>query len=544
MTEDATLGRLPAGELWWKAGIVYQIYPRSFQDTDGDGVGDLKGVTARLDYLAWLGVDALWLSPVCRSPMADYGYDVSDYCDIDPLFGTLADFDALVAEAHRRRLRVIMDFVPNHTSQDHPWFRESRTSRDNPKRDWYIWRDPAPDSGPPNNWISNFGGPAWTFDPATGQYYYHAFLREQPDLNWRNPAVRAAMLDVLRFWLDRGVDGFRVDVIWHLMKDEAFRDNPVNPDYVPGDPEINRLVQLHSADQPEVMEVIAAMRAVLEEYDARVLIGEIYLPLERLVAYYGVDLSGAHLPFNFQLIQTPWHAVAVADLVAEYEAALPPGGWPNWVLGNHDQPRIAARVGDAQARVAAVLLLTLRGTPTLYYGDEIGLGRVPIPPERVRDPWEHNEPGRGRDPERTPMQWTPGPRAGFSTVEPWLPLDPQAETRNVEVLRDDPASILTLHRRLIALRREHPALSIGAYRAVSVAGDVLVYERLHGDEIVRVALNFGHGSCLVDVPPEAAWEVLLSSAGGRRGEGPQDGRFALAGDEALVLIRRPPGAAG
>jgi alpha-glucosidase len=553
MTEDAKPARLPAslpaaparllaGELWWKAGIVYQVYPRSFQDTDGDGVGDLKGITARLDYLAWLGVDAVWLSPVCRSPMADYGYDVSDYCDIDPLFGTLADFNALVAEAHRRGLRVIMDFVPNHTSQEHQWFRESRASRDNPKRDWYIWRDPGPDGGPPNNWISNFGGPAWTLDPATGQYYYHAFLREQPDLNWRNPQVRAAMMDVLRFWLDRGVDGFRVDVIWHLMKDERLRDNPVNPDYVTGEPEINRLVQLHSADQPEVMEVIAEMRAVLEEYDARVLIGEIYLPLERLVAYYGVDLSGAHLPFNFQLIQTPWTAQAVAGLVAEYEAALPPGGWPNWVLGNHDQPRIAARVGDAQARVAAVLLLTLRGTPTLYYGDEIGLGRVPIPPERVRDPWEHNEPGRGPDPARTPMQWQPGPQAGFSTVEPWLPLDPQAETRNVECLRDDPASILTLHRRLIALRREHPALSVGAYRAVSVAGDVLVYERLHGDEVIRVALNFGHSPCSVEAPGEPPWEVLLSSAGGRRGEGSEGGHFALAGDEALVLIRRAPAA--
>ena len=552
MTEDAKPARLLAGELWWKAGIVYQVYPRSFQDTNGDGVGDLEGVTARLDYLAWLGVDAVWLSPVCRSPMADYGYDVSDYCDIDPLFGTLADFDALVAEAHRRRLRVIMDFVPNHTSQDHPWFREARASRDNPKRDWYIWRDPGPDGGPPNNWISNFGGPAWTLDPATGQYYYHAFLREQPDLNWRNPQVRTAMMDVLRFWLDRGVDGFRVDVIWHLMKDERLRDNPVNPDYVAGEPEINSLVQLHSADQPEVMQVIAEMRAVLEEYDARVLIGEIYLPLERLVAYYGVDLSGAHLPFNFQLIQTPWHAPAVARLIEEYEAALPEGGWPNWVLGNHDQPRIAARVGDAQARVAAVLLLTLRGTPTLYYGDEIGLGRVPIPPERVRDPWEHNEPGRGRDPERTPMQWQPGPQAGFSTVEPWLPLDPQAQTRNVEVLRDEPGSILTLHRRLIALRREHPALSVGDYCPVSVEGDVLVYERRHADETIRVALNFGHGDCKVDADiavaqPEGAregWEVLLSSAGGRRGEQPLDGHFALAGDEALVLIRRAAAAQG
>ncbi|ACA17487.1 alpha amylase catalytic region [Methylobacterium sp. 4-46] len=527
------------GELWWKAGTVYQIYPRSFQDANGDGVGDLKGITARLDYLAWLGVDALWLSPVCRSPMADYGYDVSDYCDIDPLFGTLADFDALVAEAHRRRLRVIMDFVPNHTSIAHPWFRESRASRDNARRDWYIWRDPKPDGAPPNNWVGNFGGPAWTLDPATGQSYYHAFLKEQPDLNWRNPEVRRAMLDVLRFWLDRGVDGFRVDVIWHLIKDAALRDNPPNPDYVPGDAEINSLTPLYSADQPEVMEVVAEMRAVLDGYDERVLIGEIYLPLERLMAYYGVDLSGAHLPFNFQLIQARWHAETIAALVAEYEAALPEGGWPNWVLGNHDQPRIAARVGAAQARVAAVLLLTLRGTPTLYYGDEIGLARVPIPPGRARDPWERNEPGRGRDPARTPMQWDRTPRAGFSSAEPWLPLDPGAATCNVEVLRDDPGSILTLYRRLLALRREHAALSLGLYRAVFVARDVLVYERAHGDEVLRILLNFGHAPCTVPLPPDHAWRVLLSSSGSRIAERPADGHLALAGDEALVLLREP-----
>ncbi|WP_298961194.1 alpha-amylase family glycosyl hydrolase [uncultured Methylobacterium sp.] len=523
-----------ADDLWWRAGTVYQVYPRSFQDTNGDGVGDLPGITARLGYLAWLGVDAVWLSPVFRSPMADYGYDVADYCDIDPLFGTLEDFDRLVAEAHRHRLKVILDFVPNHTSDQHPWFRASRSSRDDPKRDWYIWRDPGPDGAPPNNWISNFGGPAWTLDPATGQFYYHAFLREQPDLNWRNPAVRAAMHEVLRFWLDRGVDGFRVDVIWHLIKDETLRDNPPNPDYRPGQADINRLLQQYSADQPEVMEVIAGMRRVLEEYDERVLIGEIYLPLERLVAYYGADLSGAHLPFNFQLIATPWRADAVAALVEEYEGLVPPGGWPNWVLGNHDQPRIAARVGDAQARVAAMLLLTLRGTPTLYYGDEIGLGAVPIPPDRVRDPWEHNEPGRGRDPERTPMQWDAGEHAGFSSVEPWLPQAPEAERRTVERLRDDPGSILTLYRRLLTLRREHPALSVGGYRTVGTDGDVLTYERTHGAGRLRIVLNFGHEACTTLVSDEP-WRILLSTSGGRVGEAPVEGGFALAGSEALIL---------
>jgi alpha-glucosidase len=311
---------------WWKRGIVYQIYPRSFQDSNGDGIGDLKGIRQRLDYLAWLGVDAIWISPIYTSPMADFGYDVADYCGIDPIFGTIEDFDRLVEDAHARGLKLILDFVPNHTSDRHPWFAESRSSRTDPKRDWYIWRDAAPDGSPPNNWISNFGGPAWEWDEATGQYYHHAFLKEQPDLNWRNPEVRSAMYDALRFWLDRGVDGFRVDVIWHLIKDAAFRDNPPNPAYQPNQAEINRFLQVHSADQPEVHEVVSEMRRVLEEYPERVLIGEIYLPLERLVAYYGQDLAGAHLPFNFQLIHTAWNAREIAALIDEYEAAVPAGG--------------------------------------------------------------------------------------------------------------------------------------------------------------------------------------------------------------------------
>ena len=360
--------------VWWKRGVIYQIYPRSFQDTNGDGIGDLKGITARLDYLTWLGIDAIWISPIYPSPMADFGYDVSDYCNIDPLFGSLDDFDELVTSAHARGIKVILDFVPNHTSDRHPWFLESRSSRTNPKRDWYIWRDGKADGSPPNNWLSQFGGPAWTFDAATGQYYLHSFLREQPDLNWRNPAVREAMYDVLRFWLERGVDGFRVDVIWLLIKDAALRDNPLNPNYRPTEPGIHRVLQLYSSDQPEIHDVIAEMRAIVDRYDERVLIGEIYLPIEKLVAYYGKDLGGAHLPFNFQLIHAAWRAPVIAKLVTDYEGALPAGGWPNWVLGNHDQPRIAARVGEAQARVAAMLLLTLRGTPTMYYGDELGIG--------------------------------------------------------------------------------------------------------------------------------------------------------------------------
>jgi alpha-glucosidase len=528
------LNRGMAEDVWWKRGIVYQIYPRSFQDTNGDGIGDIEGICRRLDYLQWLQVDAIWISPIYPSPMADFGYDVADYCGIDPVFGTLENFDRLIAEAHARGLKLILDFVPNHTSERHPWFIESRASRDNPKRDWYIWRDGKPDGSPPNNWRSNFGGSAWTLDEATGQYFYHAFLREQPDLNWRNPAVREAMHNVLRFWLDRGVDGFRVDVIWHLIKDAGFRDNPPNPGWTAGERDIGRFLQVNSADQPEIHERVAEMRRVLDEYDARVLIGEIYLPIERLVTYYGRDLSGAHLPFNFALIQTTWQAQAIAKLVDEYEGALPQGGWPNWVLGNHDQPRIASRVGQAQARVAAMLLLTLRGTPTMYYGDEIGLTNVSIPPERVQDPWEKNEPGLGlgRDPCRTPMQWSAARNAGFSEGEPWLPLSPDRESRNVAALRDNPGSILTLYRRLIALRREHPALSIGDYVPGGIEGDVLWFERRHADTRLIVALNFGHEAGVAHLPRDA--RLLLSTHLDRADErtGPE---LVVWPDEGVVL---------
>lgn len=368
--------------LWWQTGVIYQIYPRSFQDSNGDGIGDLAGIARRLDDLTGLGVDAIWISPVYPSPMVDFGYDVADYCDIDPCFGTLADFDELLLQAHRRGLKVLLDFVPNHTSDQHPWFVESRASKENQKRDWYIWRDAA-DGGAPNNWISDFGGSAWQWDEITGQYYYHAFLKEQPDLNWRHPDVQAAMFDVMRFWFDRGVDGFRIDVLWHMVKAADFPDNPPNPDYRPGMGEMHRLLQRHSTDQPEVHNIAAAMRDIADSYGARglgerVLIGEIYLPVDRLMHYYGGIRPGVHLPFNFQLIDMKWDARTLAAAITTYEAALPRGGWPNWVLGNHDRPRVATRLGQIQARVASVLLLTLRGTPTLYYGDELGLSDVGI----------------------------------------------------------------------------------------------------------------------------------------------------------------------
>jgi alpha-glucosidase len=523
--------------LWWQRGIVYQVYPRSFQDGNADGVGDLPGITRRLDYLRWLGVDALWISPIYPSPMADFGYDVSDYTDVHPLFGTLEDFDRLLAEAHARHLKVILDFVPNHTSIEHPWFRESRASRDSPKRDWYIWRDPAPGGGPPNNWLSNFGGSGWELDETTGQYYYHAFLKEQPDLNWRNPEVQRAMLDALRFWLERGVDGFRVDVIWHMVKDEDFRDNPPNPTWTPDQRPYDEFLPIYTADRPEVHDVIARMRGLFDEYDERVLIGEIYLPVEKLVRYYGEGGSGTHLPFNFQLILAPWDARHIDALIREYESHLPPGGWPNWVLGNHDQHRIASRVGAAQAPVAAVLLLTLRGTPTMYYGDEIGMHDVEIPPERVMDPYEKNVPGRGlgRDPERTPMQWSAEPGAGFSTVEPWLPIAEDHETINVEAERDDPDSLLSLYRRLIELRRGSPALEVGEYRPVAARGDVLAFRRVHDDERFLVVLNLGpHPQSLGHALDGDEGMVVVATDRAREGQRVV-ATIELAPDEALIV---------
>src|SRR3954452_16465841 len=519
---------------WWQRGVIYQIYPRSFQDANGDGVGDLNGITARLDHLAWLGVDALWASPIYPSPMADFGYDVSDYCAIDPLFGTMADFDRLVAQAHQRGLKVILDFVPNHTSDQHPWFVESRSSRHNPKRDWFVWRDPKPDGSPPNNWLSEFGGPAWTFDPATGQSYYHAYLREQPDLNWRNPDVRAAMLEVLRFWLKRGVDGFRVDAIHHLFEDEQLRDNPLNPDWHPGMSPARRVIRAHTMDQPEVHDAIMAMRRVADEYPDRVMIGEAYLPIDRLMAYYGVDLTGFHLPFNFHLLSTPWQPLAIAALIEAYEAALPPGGWHNWVLGNHDRSRVASRIGPDQARVAAMLLLTLRGTPTLYQGEEIGMTDVPIPPERVQDPWERNVPGLGlgRDPARTPMPWDGSAGAGFTTGDPWLPLGADCHTVNVAAQAKDPCSMLSLYRALLALRRAEPALSVGAYVPVRASESILVYERRRADRRLLVALNMSAQP--QDVPGASGMPLLLSTYLDRTGrDGPT--RLRLRPGEGAIF---------
>ena len=517
--------------LWWQTGVIYQIYPRSYQDSNGDGIGDLPGITKRLDYLSdTLGVDAVWISPIYPSPMHDFGYDVADYTGIHPLFGTMADFDRLLEEMHRRGLKLILDLVPNHTSDEHPWFLESRSSREDPKRNWYIWRDPAPGGGEPNNWLSVFGGPAWTFDEKTGQYYLHQFVKQQPELNYRNPEVVAAMLDAMRFWLEKGVDGFRVDVIGLMLKDPEFRDEPLDPAWNGFYP-FAKLNHIYTSNLPEVHDLIHQMRLLLDSYEDRMMVGETYLPNDMLMKYYGTpEKLECHLPFNFQLILAPWKAATVRQMVDDYEAALIPDAWPNWVLGNHDQHRLATRIGADQARVANMLLLTLRGTPTCYYGDELGLENVSIPPEKVQDPPAVNQPEIahivGRDPERTPMQWDASPNAGFASPDVsdlWLPLASNYEEVNVASQLDEPRSMLNFYRKLLAYRKATPALLWGDYRSLDlqpaeVRENCFVFERETADQRLLVALNFSGQEQTLSLSELGKGRVALSTMLDRQGE--------------------------
>jgi alpha-glucosidase len=531
-----------ADHRWWQAGIIYQIYPRSFADADGDGVGDLAGITTRLGHLRDLGVDAVWISPFYCSPMKDFGYDISDHTAVDPLFGTLDDFDALIAAAHGLGIRVIVDFVPNHTSDRHPWFAASRSGPDDAKRGWYLWADPAPGGGPPNNWRSVFGGDAWTFDERSAQYYYHAYLPEQPDLNWRNPEVRQAQFDVMRFWTDRGVDGFRIDACRQLIKDELLRDNPPAPGYHASLPPYDALLPTFTTDRPEALGVFREMRRALDEHRGDqdgLLLGEMYLPIDRLVRYYGQHGDAVHLPSNMHLISTPYRPKDIGALVERYEAALPEHGWPNWVLGNHDRSRIASRVGPEQARVAAMLLLTLRGTPILYYGDEIGMHDVEVPAHLVQDPYARNVPGLGvgRDPERSPMQWSSGVHAGFCPPDsvPWLPLSNDTAEINVERQSAGPGSVLALHEALISLRRTEPALSAGRYVPVLADDDLLVYRRVHTGRDVVVALNLGH---LPQTAPIGVSGAVALSTHLDRADERVHGEIALRPDEGVIVICR------
>lgn len=499
------------GLQWWQRTVVYQIYPLSFQDTNGDGKGDLPGILSRVDYLSWLGVGTIWLSPVYRSPMADFGYDISDYVAIDPVFGTLDDFDRLVQALHERGIRLILDVVPNHTSNQHPWFLESRSSRDARKRDWYVWADPGPDGGPPNNWLSRFGGSAWEWDERTGQYYYHAFLKEQPDLNWRNGEVREAFCDVLRFWMRRGVDGFRVDASAVLAEDSLLRDDPPNPDYGENTPPPERLTRVFTDDRPESLDYISQLRRTADEFPGRVMVGEVQGSTDRIGNFYSNDQPRFHLPLNYALLEAPWTAVGLGAAIDEYLNAIPDDAWPDWVLGGHDKPRIASRIGRAQARVAAMLLLTLPGTPFFYAGDELGLGDVEVPPEAVLDPFERLVPGFGlnRDPERAPMPWDAGPYAGFSTCEPMLPLPEDADSRNVAAQREDATSSLSLYRELLEMRMKEPALFAGRYQPLREQGDVFRFTRsLRGDEIA-ILLNLGNTPQEAELPGPG--QILLST---------------------------------
>jgi alpha-glucosidase len=523
---------------WWQTGVFYQIYPRSYQDSNGDGIGDLKGIIRRLDYIKWLGIKAVWISPFYPSPMKDFGYDISDYTGVDPIFGSMADFEELLAEVHKRDMKMILDLVPNHTSDQHPWFLESRASRDNPRRDWYIWKDALEDGSPPNNWLAVFGGSAWEWDEPTGQYYYHAFLKEQPDLNWRNPEVQQAMMEVMRFWLDKGVNGFRVDVMWHMIKDEQLRDNPVNPGYLPTMATYDQLLPVYSTDQPEVHGIVKMMRRVLDQYEDRMMIGEIYLPIHKLVAYYGADNDGAHLPFNFQLILLPWEAQMIAAAIDEYEGVLPADGWPNWVLGNHDQPRITSRVGMMQAEVAAMLLLTLRGTPTIYYGDEIGMRDVPIPFEEVHDPQGLNMPDKNlsRDPARTPMQWDNSQYAGFSASRPWLRLDKTFNRVNVALQKGDSYSVLALYKRLMDLRQQEPSLMYGSYRPVQADAQAIAYRReAAGHDTFLVLLNLGHRPCYFRAKHFSLKGTIVVATSPELEGSEVSERINLSGDEGLII---------
>jgi len=478
---------------WWEGAVLYQIYPRSFADANGDGIGDLAGILAHLDHLrgtdASLGVDAIWLSPIYPSPLADFGYDITDYTGVAPEFGTLADLDALVAACHDRGLRLLMDLVPCHTSIEHPWFVESSSSRANPKRDWYLWADPGPDGRPPSNWNAIFGGSAWAWDAATEQFYLHSFYPEQPDLNWRNAAVADAIADVMRFWLARGVDGFRVDAIPVAIKDDRLRDNPPfrRPGPIPGLTIGGAQDPLWSMNRPEVHDVIRHLRRVTAEFPGRVLVGEAYLPVEELATYFGSGTDPEFdLAFDFELLLSTWEHRDLALAIERSEALHPSAALPAFAISNHDQPRHATRWGAERTRAAAFLLLTLRGVAVLYAGEEIGMvdadsSVLPDPPfDRA-----------GRDGARTPLQWDRSPMGGFTTGRPWLPvIDPQA--RNVADQSADPGSLVSLYRRLIAARHDVPALGLGAHRSIfGVAPEVLAWVRELEGERVLVLLNVG-----------------------------------------------------
>jgi alpha-glucosidase len=484
-----------AGHPWWQNAVFYEIYPRSFADSNNDGVGDLKGITAKLDYLKELGVDAIWISPCFPSPQVDFGYDVSDYENIDPMYGTLADFDLLASEAKKRDIHIILDFVVNHSSDQHPWFLDSKSSRTSAHRDWYIWRDGKAPGKPPNNWISTFGGSAWTLDPVTNQYYYHNFYAAQPDLNWRNPAVRDAMFDVTRWWYRRGVSGFRLDAVDTLFEDPELKDNPIKG---PGQNAFGDPIEedKYNTKLPEVHDVLRGLRKVADEHNA-VLIGETWTAdVAELNRYYGARNDELQLPMDF--LFTMVNRLSPADFRKQIAAVDAATGWPTFVIGNHDIVRSYDRYGDGQhndqiAKLMAALYLTLRGTPIMYYGEEIGMKTTtPTRPEDVKDPigrtgWPEE---KGRDGERTPMQWDSSENAGFTKSTPWLPVPETYKTHNVADELKDPDSVLMFYKNVLKLRHTNAALLDGSYDAINESdANVLSYVRIYKDRGVVVVLN-------------------------------------------------------
>lgn len=527
---------------WTEKTIVYHIYVRSFKDSDGDGVGDLNGIIEKLNYFNGdgpnsLGIDAIWLSPICTSPQVDFGYDVSDYTDIDPLFGNLETFKKLLDEAHNRGIKVMMDFVPNHTSSQHQWFKESRSSRDNPKHDYYIWEDPK-NGIAPNNWLSVFGGSAWEYDKKRGQYYYHSFDREQPDLNWRNPKVVEEMLGILRFWLDLGIDGFRMDAIEWMFKDEQLRDEPLNP--VPSqftnDP-WHELIHMYTFALPEVMEIIEQFVLALEEYDDKFLVTEVWSSMKDIVKLYHQIGKKWFTPFNFGLITIPWRAKEHRKFIDEYDDLVGSLYHPNYVLGNHDKSRIVTRIGTQQARIAAMLLLTLRGMPYMYYGDEIGMTDGNVPHEKIQDPFEKRSPGfgLGRDPERTPMQWNAEKHAGFSDVDSWLPVAENSRIVNVESEARDSKSFLSLYKKLIALRQNSEALQIGGYTSYdSGSEDVFVFSRINRTERLLIVLNYSNTNQVLKTKFQKG-KLLFNTFLDRIDEKIDLQKFTLGPNEGMVI---------
>ena len=539
------------GDDWWRRGIVYQIYPRSFADSDGDGTGDLRGIIEHLDRLGpnGLGVDAIWLSPIYPSPGKDVGYDVSDHASIDPRFGTDADFDALVEAAHAAGLRVILDLVMNHTSDEHPWFVASRSSREGPFADWYLWRDPSgwDQDGrplPPNGWVSFFGGPGWEWDATREQFYYHTFLVEQPELDWRTPGVEAAQFAMVQGWLDRGVDGFRLDVFNTFLKHPDLPSNPTRP----GASAWDRQVHVFDRDQPDFPELIGRFRAILDAGPGRMSVGELF---DGTVSTAADLTTERHLVFDWELVIAAWTAPALREALARREAAFGPDRWPTVVLSNHDQPRHASRLAasigsddqDAVAKAAAVLSLTVRGTPFLYYGEELGLGDVDVPPdERIDLAATRTEPGTTwweRSPSRTPMPWTGEPGAGFTTGVPWLRLGEDVARRNVTAELADPDSVLACYRRLIATRLAHPSLQDG--ELALLAGDhptVVAFRRGTGEGAVVVAINTTDAPAAIAVA-SLGGEPLQALVGTHRDlppAVPADGVLALRPLEACVLV--------